>query len=76
MICWFFAEPFFCDLLWQKYRFLKNGIAGQLRLKGTSGDHAVQPLCSKQGQAGQVPWDIVQLDFEYLQRQRLHDLSG
>lgn len=46
-----------------------------LRWEGTSGNHLLQPL-SKQGQAQQDAQGHVQSASEYLQEQRLHNLSG
>lgn len=45
-------------------------------LERTSGDHLVQPLCSKTDQLQQVTQDCVLLGFCYLQGQRLYSLLG
>lgn len=47
-----------------------------LRLEGTFGVHLVQPHCSQSGYLQKVAQDIVHPGFEYLQRWRLHHLSG
>jgi len=45
-------------------------------LEGTFGDHPVQLLLPKQGHLEQAAQDHIQVRFEYLQRRRLHNLSG
>lgn len=44
-------------------------------VEGTSGD-LVQSLCSNQSELQQVAQRCVQLGFEYLHGQRLHNLGG
>lgn len=51
-------------------------ITEKLRLEGTPGHHGVQAPCSKQQQQEQAAQDCVQVWFEYLHKQRCHNLSG
>jgi len=46
-----------------------------VRLDGTSGDHLIQ-LSPKVGSLQWVTKEIIQVGLEYLQRRRLHNLSG
>lgn len=60
--------------MWINFVQMREGyhiIAELLRLEETSGDYLVQPSCSEQ-----VAQHCVQVDFEYLRRQRLHSPSG
>jgi len=60
---------------------LKRGYVAEHRftetqgLEGTSGDHLAQPL-AKAGTLQQVTQESIQVSSEYLQRRRLHSLTG
>ena len=58
------------------YYPLNHRIAESQGLEGTSVDHLLQPPLPRQGHLKQVAQDHVQVGFEYLQRRRLHNLSG